>query len=229
MEKWKKIQLIIGVFAAIGGLLIPIVIFVVSQQIAEKQDEFNKEQKKSERVATLLSSLSSENERERKLALSYTDYLVQNDMFPEELFDVFIEIAKTGKPEEAMEAEKIITNYKQSVMQMEETSPEQIKMISRKIEAIAPRVFIHINNNNQRRMATGIMKVLKENEIDAQGIELLEYEQEGSELRFFRQEDEEYAFHIAEIIRGHGLDSRVVPVLRLKDVRARHFELWVSE
>lgn len=228
MEKWKKIQLIIGVFAAVGGLLIPVVIFIVSQQIARNQEEFNLQQKKSERVATLLRSLSSENERERKLALSYTDYLVQNDMFPEELFDVFLEIARTGTAEEAGEAEKIITDYKASIMQMEEPRQEQLKMINQKIEEIPPRIFIHINREDQRGTAMRIMKALKGKEIDTPGIELLDYEQQGSEIRFFRPEDEEFAHILADIIREQGVECRVVPVKRMKNVRARQFELWMS-
>lgn len=229
MEKWKKIQLIIGVFAAVGGLLIPVVIFIVSQQIAKNQEDFNLQQKKSERVATLLRSLSSENERERKLALSYTDYLVQNNMFPEELFDVFVEIAKTGTAEEAGEAEKIITSYQQSMSQQVQAEPEQLKMINQKIEDIAPRVFIHINNYQQERMAKRITNALNEDGIDTPGIEFLEYEQQGSELRFFRPEDEELAHQIAGMIEGQQLECRIVPVMKMRNVRARHFELWIGD
>lgn len=229
MEKWKKIQLIIGIFAAIGGLLIPIVIFIVSQQISKRQDEFNKEQKKSERVATLLSSLSSENERERRLALSYTDYLVQNDMFPEELFDVFLEIVRTGTPEEAAEAEKIITNFRQSTIQMQQMPEEQIKLIDQKIESIAPRVFIHINHEGQRQKAEEISWILAENQVNVPGIELLIYRMSGSEIRFFRVEDEEFAYHLAELIRESGLDCRVQHHAGSRNIRTRHFELWLGE
>lgn len=228
MEKWKKVQLITGVIAAIGGLLIPIVIFLVSQQITKKQDEFNKEQKKSERVATLLSSLSSENERERRLALSYTEYLVQNDMFPEELLDVFLEIIRTGTPVEAGEAQKILTSFRESEVQMKQLPEEQIRIIDEKLEAITPRVFIRINYESQRTIAKKIRKALLEIDVEVQEVNLMVNNQQLSELRFFNPEDEEIAHRIAAQLNQIGLECQIHFEPDKRRVRAKHFELWLG-
>src|SRR5262245_41495123 len=92
-DGWDKFTIITTV---IGSILLPIIIFIVSNRYTEQQNKDNENrlaqqreadaaQRNADRVTTLLTHLASNNPQERLLAWRFVAYLAQNNLFPQEL------------------------------------------------------------------------------------------------------------------------------------------------
>src|SRR5262245_35085009 len=99
-DGWGKAEVIIGAIGAAGSIAIPIMLFVVGNQIAERQAEDSARQLQADRVERMLGHLASTNTEERRLAVSVVRYFSATEAFPEDLIPLLIEVAAVDPKEE---------------------------------------------------------------------------------------------------------------------------------
>ena len=163
-DKWNKLDIAVR---ALGALLLPIIILVVSQWYTTQQknaDNARLAQQKAaddaqhdaDRVALLLNHLASENARERILALKFIEYLAQAHQFPNELLPALISVVNDKDEEVANAASQTLTNvvatnpnFAKSVEDAAQTSP-QTKGTVEKAAKLSPGLERVINVNRMR-------------------------------------------------------------------------------
>src|SRR5678816_1205783 len=99
-DGWGKAEVIIGAIGAAGSIAIPIMLFVVGNQIAERQAEDSAQQLQADRVERMLGHLASTNTDERRLAVSVVQYFSSREAFPEDLIPILIEVASSDLKED---------------------------------------------------------------------------------------------------------------------------------
>lgn len=102
---------------------------------------------------------------------------------------------------------------------------------------LRPRLWIHVYNEEQKKVAANIVEKLKEiklagNSIEMRQIRLVKNSPEISDLRFFKKQDHKNGRQLLTELR------KFIPDLKLKDmttqfegiswIRPGHFELWLS-
>lgn len=228
-DKWSKADVLVRL---VSTLLIPVVIFIIGNKIGEQQAEADREQRNSDRIALLLKSLGSENERERHLAISFSRHLAESGKFPPELLHVIEDIILSGK-----ESRDNSRGAVEVLASAAEHDPDIARNISNTIRKLPPRVFIQIKNESQRPFAREIADILMREGFKVPGIERVkkEFRLLESELRFFRSDEQKEAHHITEIIQRHS-KLRVKPVdlsstrfAKSTGIDLRHYELWISD
>jgi len=101
LARWQKAE-IIGKVAA--GLLIPVVILVAGNRLGVQQANAADAQRNSDRVASLLGHLASENPRERILAIQALRYHRDTHDLPEEIVTALVTVAATDNADVAAAA-----------------------------------------------------------------------------------------------------------------------------
>ncbi len=93
--------MIIGALGALGSVAIPIMLFVVGNRIAARQQEDSEAQLQADRVERMLGHLASTNADERRLAVNVVRYFSGTaQAFPEDLIPILIEVASADPKED---------------------------------------------------------------------------------------------------------------------------------
>ena len=69
-DRWSKAEVIFGAVGALGSIAIPIMLFVVGNRIAARQEADSEAQLRADRVERMLGHLASTNADERRLAVN---------------------------------------------------------------------------------------------------------------------------------------------------------------
>jgi reverse gyrase len=230
-DGWYKTEVVVRMVRMIGTLLIPLVIFYIGTKIQEQQDNADKEQRDSDRITRLLQSLSSENERERRLAISFSRYLADSGKFPPELIHVFGDILESG------EQRDMVRGAEEVLAAAAEHDPNIARDIGKTMKGLPAAVFIQIKDESQKQFAEEIAETLRREGFRVQDIrqEQPKYRLVGAELRYYHSELRKEAQHITEIIqRNNGLRVKPVEhssrrVEKPPDVHIKHYELWIGD
>ena len=93
-DRWSKAEVIFGAAGALGSIAIPIMLFVVGNRIAARQEADSAAQLQADRVERMLGHLASTNADERRLAVNVVRYFSGTaQAFPEDLIPMLIEVA----------------------------------------------------------------------------------------------------------------------------------------
>ena len=93
-DGWSKLDI---VAKATGSILLPVIILIVGNLYTRQKDEADAAQRNADRVTNLLKHLASENNRERLLAISVVNHLVERKQFPHSLGPAVVKIAATDE------------------------------------------------------------------------------------------------------------------------------------
>ena len=94
------------------------------------------------------------------------------------------------------------------------------------------RVYLHIWSEEQRDKAGDVAAYLEEDGFVVPGIELVRTVLPKSQLRFFRQREEEEATRIQELCQTNGYPMELNYLSRYENstkIRPRHYEIWFGD
>ncbi|MEO6726327.1 MAG: hypothetical protein ABIU20_01190 [Blastocatellia bacterium] len=225
-DGWAKLDIL-------AKVLTPVIIFGLGTWYNVNQGKQAEAQKVSDRIVSLVKSLSSDKVQERKAALALIQYEKSkhpNDV-PDELIaialPVLIETARNDpNPEVAQEANQIAKDVSQSADKTLAAS------VQRQVDTIQPRVYVHIRNENQRGPAKQIEQKLEAIGFNVPGIQRLDAAPSNTEMRYFRQDDKQDAEKMISLLQEQGVidaQAKYVPGNEnSRAMRPKHFELWFS-
>jgi hypothetical protein len=95
------------------------------------------------------------------------------------------------------------------------------------------RIYLHIQDEEQRTRAQQIEKALEAQKFDVPGIERLKTgPTTGAEVRFFRKGEQEGANQIVDILRDlnvQGVQAQYIPGFEQSTkIRSKHYEIWFA-
>ena len=123
----------------------------------------------------------------------------------------------------------------QNVQDADKSYEQTISPVEQRIKH--PQLWIHIQNESQRKVGEEILKAISDisiggRHIEKKPIQIVAFGPRESQLRYFRKEDESQATELLAVLR------RLIPELKLKDlsleysnvrwIKSGHFELWLS-
>jgi hypothetical protein len=99
-----------------------------------------------------------------------------------------------------------------------------------KVAALLPRVYLHVQSEEQRAKAANIATSLQKQGFLAPGIENVRVNRlEQTVVRYFREADKDEAAQIANILQGFGIKAAPQYIKGSEDstkMRPRHYEVW---
>lgn len=190
-----------------------------ASQIAELNNEIDELSDKIasyEQYINFLEKVRSQNVEERKSAVESLDQLAKQETVPNEIKDKIIE---TGRRNQDLSRVAI------SVIQNKPDTSQET--------GLKPRVYIHIQDEEQRKRAREI-----ESKLEAAGFDVPDIEIVGSrnikvsEIRYFRDADESKANQAVGILQNMGISDLKARFVsgseKSTKIRPQHYELWFS-
>ena len=108
-DGWDITKIISGI---ISGFLVPIIIFIVGNQIANQQEKANEQRIQADRATTLLKNLASKDSTERTLAMAVIKYLAKNQQISSELVAAVEQILSAQNTKGSPAEDKITSETK---------------------------------------------------------------------------------------------------------------------
>jgi hypothetical protein len=123
----------------------------------------------------------------------------------------------------------------QNVQDADKSYEQTISPVEQQIKH--PQLWIHVQNESQRKVGEEILKAISDisiggRHIEKKPIQIVAFGPRESQLRYFRKEDQSQATELLAVLR------RLIPELKLKDlsleysnvrwIKSGHFELWLS-
>ncbi len=227
-DRWSKAEIISKITSA---LILPIVLLVIANTYNKQQQETeilrNKAENSANRLTTMLKSLSSENPKERELAIRVAEFFSKNDQLPNELIPVLLSIASSDPNKD------VSSEARQSLKNMAKENKSLASVINEGLTILPQIVYIQIANENQREKAQKLQADLRKNGYSAPGIENVGDEigskptlPQNTEVRYFNVEDKNHVEKIIGILKSNGFQN-VSPVpIRLE--KTEPIEIWFS-
>ena len=99
-DGWGKLDVLATAVGALGSIAIPVVLFVVGNQVNQRQQSDADKQLQADRVEKMIGHLASDNADERKLAVTAMEFFVSEDQLPRALLPLLLEIASSDNRED---------------------------------------------------------------------------------------------------------------------------------
>ena len=226
-SSWEKYHF---VAALLGGVLIPIAVFVAGLIVSNAETRSAKLAAHAENLTSLIGPLASTNTKELAIAVQVARHLASQDRLPPELTGSLLSIAENS------ELAEISRDASAAALGAARTDAFSEQMTSRAFSSeIPPRVYFHISSETQRRQAealdVGLESKLSALDLVVPGVEL----KPGppvSELRYFKASESSEAEIIGDALVALGVGVKVVDLsARYADstgIRPRHYELWLA-
>ncbi|KFA93243.1 LytR C-terminal domain-containing protein [Archangium violaceum] len=210
---WDKADVLIK---ALAGIALPVALALVGYWFSAQEQERTTRQLQADRVERMLSHLTSENPRQRVLAIRVSRFLAERRQLPPELLDVLIATAE-GDPERKVSEEAVEALGRIAESDIPE---EQRRIASEALRTLPERVYIRISDESQRPEAEELAEKLS-----ARGFVVPDIKNVGSgpsraEVRFFSGAEREEARRVAALVeemerqRPERRVARPQPLLR---------------
>jgi hypothetical protein len=191
-------------------------------KVAEKQAKVEAKSgvnASSAELIDILIKLSNPSVAERETAIRNLKKLIEEGKVPEEYENSIIRLVAGIDAQKAADLRSAAANVNKNV----ETPDERI----------APRVYLHIIDENQRASAQAYGRLLESNDFRVPGIENVgSIRLSSTQLRYFRQKDAPLAERVAQLLKGQGIENtRIQYISGYEDsnaVRPKHLELWFA-
>ncbi len=252
-DKWERAQII-------GQLLLPIVIAFAGIIIA-RQDKINQEENlQADRVTTMLEHLGSEQKIERDLARKVVVHLANSGKIPPEIVPALVEtnaeqVEKKTDDEIQSSTDSLATvatqsensetkvEAKGSLVNLTTTTNRRVALASttslNKIDAtsanaLPARVYLQVQKDASRELATILQARLKDASLLAPGVEGVNQVPDKTEIRYFKggsNTDADLAA-ITNVLTALGIkDAKLVDLSARypnSPARPRHYEIWLG-
>jgi Tfp pilus assembly protein PilO len=212
----------------VSVVLIPIVIVVIGNRYNTQQQKLEEIRSSNEntanRLTTLLKNFSSENPRERKLAVVIATYLAEKKQLPGELVSVLRDIAESDDNKDVSNAATLSLD---AVARGGTTQAPEAKAI---LNSLPGRVYIQVPGNDRAGQANKIAALLSGLGYRVPETEIRQGCPSENQVRYFHAEDKDEAMNIQKNLAGTGLAARILFVPGFeKKVRNRQFEIWLAK
>jgi hypothetical protein len=225
-DGWSKAEVIIGAIGAAGSIAIPIMLFVVGNRIAERQAEDSARQLQADRVERMLGHLSSTNTDERRLAVSAMTYFSSTQQaFPEDLVAILIAVANADPTEDvAANASVALEKVAGGQGPAAAAAKTGLSRLPSRLNVRAPRDDERVAKATATAATSDVLVMQQQAQSPA---EL----PNGTELRYYRKEDQAKAKQLADDLKQKGIDANVVDLSAQKQsaVRPRNFDLVLGQ
>ncbi|HEX9020176.1 MAG TPA: hypothetical protein VF903_02820 [Nitrospirota bacterium] len=216
---WSKIEVGSKVLAAIGAVMLPVILLYLG-------NKFTEEQNNAKRATDMIQFLSSDNLQQRRMAIEATQFLTRNNQLPEELMPVLLDIAMND-PDKGVSRGAV-----QSLKKVAEKNRKLAPSIQKTLSALPKRVYIQIANEGQRERAKSIQIELYKKGLFVPGIEIVGGNAERSDhasILYFDPDDKSTAEMIEKALKSKGVTA--VDLSYLPDMRAKAgtVEVWFAE
>lgn len=231
MEKkdlWDKLEIIGGMVA---GIMIPIAIYLAGQAVSEADKHHARMALQAQQLTNMIEHLSSDNEKQQKIATEVANHLAEINQLPKELISTLTRIGAES------EKSDIARSATQAVLAAAKNDAEVQQAVKKAFERSPARLYFHIPRENLRSDAVKIAnQFLSAGSPDPEnvivpGIELRPGPQKN-ELRYFKSNERNEAEAIIRRLSSAGLDAALVDLSgkyeNSQGIRPRHFELWIG-
>ena len=212
----------------ISTILIPILIATFGWFFSKQQHQVEIEKQYLDRVASLLEDLANKDSKKRALAITYMNHLAEKNQIDSTLAQSLAKVSL-----------KFIygdSTYDNVSAQIVKDNFEDVFKTDAVMKSISPRVFIHIQAEEQRKDAKIIKSELEQYGFTVPGIEKLEIVLSKNQLKYFRKREQAEADTIIAFIKRIPTISIDLHPVDLSDkyensakVRPRTFELWLKD
>ena len=222
---WSKVDITLK---AISGIAIPLSVFWIGHQHSIQQEQAATSKRQVELVNSLLGPITSENARQRELAIKVAGYLAAKNELPLELVPAMISLAQTDPESKTAQAAS------DALAQVETSSPQLRKNIDQAFRSGPARIYVHIRDADQRSSASKLSSNVTSalgGDFIVPGIQQV-VGPRTSELRYFHKAEKEEAEKIRNEFEKFNIK------LKLQDlspdyedstkIRPRHYELWLG-
>jgi len=176
----------------IVGVALPVAIFLSTFLYTRSKDKADDEQRNTDRVAIIIKSLGSANEPERYLARGYVKYLAKHQEAPSELVELLLTDASNAKtPAESADAVS-------ALRALASQGEQQNNAITKDVNNLPVRVYIHIQKEQDRATAAEIQRWLATLGYAVPGIELVGVNLRTSQVRYANSADAGLAKTLAD-------------------------------
>lgn len=224
-DSWEKAEILSKILAA---LALPLLLWWLTTSYSNHQKEIEDKRIAAEssanRLTTLLKSLSSENVRERQIAVKTAEYFAKRDLLPADLIPVLLELS-INDPNKSVSSDAI--NSLAAVGQANKSLQPEIQQA---LAGLPDRVYIHIREESQREDAKKISQLLVENGFTVPGIERLSVGPTNTEVRyFFPLKQANAARKIAELVNKQtGIFVKPILFKGFENkTNPKQYELWI--
>jgi hypothetical protein len=225
-DTWSKIEILSKIVAA---LFLPIMLLIIAQIYTTRQklaDEARiAAENNAHRLTEILTHLSSDNDKERKLTVIIATYFAEHNQLPGELLPALSNIAANDPNQEVANAAQ------QSLTAAAETNKALAPAAKQFLKQLPGRVYIHIPTEEQRGLAEHIISLLKDTGLNTPGIQRVSVRQipNQTELRYFYDEDAQEAQTIHDLLDKNSITTTVKQIPGYEGKASpKQFELWLK-
>ena len=219
----------IDIISKVCTILIPVVLFYFGNEFKKAQDAEIKEQQNFDRITTLLKSLSSDNDLEKKLAIKFSKGLADAGDFPTELLSVMDEVSTTD-PNNSKDAQSVLNSVGEKAMADKNTEVE--KKVKEVVENSPTKVYMQIPKGYSMINANQLFDKLKSEGYNMLGIERVDVDKSpsSSEVRYFKETDKAKAISLSEsITKNTGTNIMLKPIPGYENkIIGSQLEIWLK-
>ncbi len=204
----------------------------VHDDLGKKQEIVEHARRNASLVTVLLPYLSSQEEKQWRIAIEVTRYLKKQGELPGELESALIgivNISDTSKSSHALQAK---VNEAAAVIDLGKSNNAMSG-------TLPPRVYIQIPDERQREIAKSLQNILREEKFIAPGIENVVRKSnaivpEKTQVRYYREEEKSEALRLISILKKFKLNLTIQDKPEKisgdgRGTRPGHYEIWLSK
>lgn len=199
---------------------------LATEKQAQERLDAQKAKENLEKLIIALSGLTDESTKNNDEALTQIKQLNEKGGIPEDLKPKLLELTTRIGGKDSEKVSKVL----------KETPVQTPTPNTNADDVLPPRVYIQILNEQQRPSAKNIQKLLEFNKDEKFLVPGIEYRSdvrlEGTQIRYFRQEDRDEARQILTILESQGIKNvSTQPFIsygKSNSMRPKHLELWLA-
>jgi hypothetical protein len=231
----------------IGVIIMPLVVLLVGYFFTTTHDLREEQRQDFEKTTQLMERLTSSNPVERTMTLMVLQHYVPKCELAEVIVPAVIfqlrdpdEQVRKAATEALVRAgeqcpkfkdvlKKEVADNHQTAILLQSASKTAPAFAQSFIQAIVPRVYIHIRDDSQRPSAEKIKSALEGQGFVVPGIQKVSSGPNNTELRFFRSSEAEEAAKAAGALPIFGAKVTLVKGYENSEgIRPRHYEVWLA-
>ena len=228
---WSKVEIVSSV---VGGILLPIIVWWVGNALEQQQAESDaaqlaldrqqaEDELRTERAITLVEHMSSDNDRERLLAAKTAKSLYDKKLLPDELWEVFVEVAKSDPNPE------VVAAITETLMARSDVDTAFADDVEDAFDELPIRVFIHYPTPAHKSLAESIATLLEKQGYEVRPLDLKPMSGSSVKVLAFRPEELDLAEATVDLLSADN--HTATPEIRKgfeNQTRFRQLEIWIG-
>ena len=225
-DGWDKAQVVISAVAALGSIAIPVALFVVGNDLSERQRLASDKQVAADRVERMLGHLSSDKSDERKLTVRVLEFFVAEKQFPAELLPAVLEIASSDDHADVADSASEV------LQKVAQGGDSKVASAAQKgLAALPPRLNLRSAGRDDKS-AAAVADLAHGDVVVSPQAASSAPAPATTELRYFRHEDADSAQQMAHKLAARGIKAELRDLSQStggRSIRPRTFDLVIGK